>query len=590
MQRVLRRRPSLLHAACPALAAMLVVVLVGVPAGGVSSALGQATVTNACLANTTATYTDLQWTLSGHATPSTTTLGSGQVTAVDGAVNVTIPSALLVAGYDFGLLEDGPNVVPVNVWVARQATNVDIGGGVRGTKVRVDRVSINATTVITDPDGVRSSGDESSSALAIDEPLPDFTVVPLGGDVVFSQAAGHSIPTLPAGPAGNDSTQPAGSLFASVALADGSVHVNFDCSPGTTIPTSGVADTPGTAFTPAPPTPFETVAVATPPSPPTCTAEAATVLLGQPVRIDLTDNCTDVNDSAGGAGPLVFTVGTPSLGSLVATSAAGVYTYTAPAIDPGGSVTIPFTATDTSGLVSASQDISITILDTNCDAATTPCDLSEVVVQAVTGSVMTMDTVTDQVALTPLVLNGKAQVATGAIHPITITNARGSAAGWTITAYATDFGAVGAPTFSPLPGVTVPVCSNAGAGPSIADPDVAAAVNSDRLCIPGDNLGWSPVATVAHDPIPGDVAQILAGSPSASSPEGWLAALVAAGNRNDPGVGVDGLGGLRGARTLCSAPVNHSGGIFTCNATLFLGVPASSAAGVYSGSLVLTLT
>jgi hypothetical protein len=75
----------------------------------------------------------------------------------------------------------------------------------------------------------------------------------------------------------------------------------------------------------------------------------------------------------------------------------------------------------------------------------------------------------------------------------------------------------------------------------------------------------------------------------APTPADWLAALVAAGNIHDPAVGVDGLGGLLGSKTLCSAPVNHSGGTFTCNASLYLGVPASAGAGQYTGGIVLTL-
>ena len=140
--------------------------------------------------------------------------------------------------------------------------------------------------------------------------------------------------------------------------------------------------------------------------------------------------------------------------------------------------------------------------------------------------------------------------------------------------------------------MTVALCSNAGAGPFIANPALAATVASNRLCIPGDNLGWTPSAAIIHNDIPGDVAKVTAGAASATSPADWLAQLVAAGNTNDPGVGVDGLGGLGGgpgAKTLCSAPVNQSGGTFTCNASLYLGVPASAGAGVYTGGIVLTL-
>ena len=35
--------------------------------------------------------------------------------------------------------------------------------------------------------------------------------------------------------------------------------------------------------------------------------------------------------------------------------------------------------------------------------------------------------------------------------------------------------------------------------------------------------------------------------------------------------------------------INQSGGTFTCNAALYVGVPASAGEGVYGGGLVLTL-
>jgi hypothetical protein len=287
-------------------------------------------------------------------------------------------------------------------------------------------------------------------------------------------------------------------------------------------------------------------------------------------------------------------VGTPSAGTLVATATAGVYSYTAPATDPGP-VVFTFTATDKGvpALTSAPANIAITVLANQCNATDVRCDLTQIVVQPVVGTTMTMDKVPGFVVMSPVVLNGKEQVSTGALNTITVTNARGTAAGWSVTAYATDIGAAGARTFTPLPGVTVPLCSLAGAAPLLNTPAQPAGISSDRLCIPGDNLGWTPAAAVAHNDIPGDVAQVAAGAPSAADPASWLAALVKAGNTADPGVGVDGLGGLLGGatgpKTLCSAPVNHAGGTFTCDAALYLGVPASAGAGQYTGGIVLTL-
>jgi hypothetical protein len=320
--------------------------------------------------------------------------------------------------------------------------------------------------------------------------------------------------------------------------------------------------------------------------------------VGQATTIDLTNACSDVNEGQAGGSPFTFTPGAVSSGTLVP-GAANQFTYTAPAVDPGAPVVISFTATDVTGLTSAPATITITVLADQCAATSASCNLQEIVVQPVVGTTMTMDKVKGLVVMSAVALNGKPQVSTGAVNAITVTNARGTAAGWSVTAYVTDLGVPGSPSvLVPTVGVTVPLCSNAGAGPFIANPALAATIASDRLCIPGDNLGWTPAAAISHSPIPGDVAQVAPGTASATATltqtdaQVWLAALIAAGNAKDPAVGVDGLGSLGGAdggKTLCSAPVNHSGGTFICTASLYLGVPASAAAGNYTGGLVITL-
>ena len=178
--------------------------------------------------------------------------------------------------------------------------------------------------------------------------------------------------------------------------------------------------------------------------------------------------------------------------------------------------------------------------------------------------------------MTPVVLNGNAQVSNGNMQPIVVTNARGTAAGWSVTGYVTDLGAPGAPTFSPLPGVTIAACSAEGSFGALSAPN--------RLCIPGDNMGWAPNAQVTHDVIFGDVASVNAGPADAADAASWLAQLIAAN-----GSRVDGIGGLQEPNLLCSANTNTSGGTFQCDASLFLGVPASAGAGTYTGGLVLTL-
>ena len=567
---------------------LLAGVGVGVTSGAVSAAPGTSTTTNACFSNATATYSDLNWTLTGTATPGTATLGAGTVTLAGGTVSVNVPATLLVAGYNLGLLTVGSNVIPTTAFVARQATNV-VGQGASGTLVRIDNFTTSATTVISDPNGIPGSGDETATPLSVNQPLPDWIVTPLGGNIAFSQGAPGTLGSVPGVGVGGAAVVAAGSLYVSASVAGGLIKANFDCAPGVTIPTTGVAGTSGTTFTPATAVPFENVTVVAPPTAPVCTGVTTSVGVGQSATVDLTTACTDVNQAQGGGSPFVFTIGAVSAGTLTPTATNGVFTYAAPAVDPGAPVVIPFTATDTTLLVSNSANITATILANQCDATAASCNLTQIVVQPVIGTTMTMSKVAGVVVMSPVILNGQAQVSTGAINALTVTNARGSAAPWSVTAYATDIGATGTPNFSPLPGVTVPLCSNAGAGPFIANPVLAATIAADRLCIPGDNLGWTPAAVVSQSLIPGDVAQVVPGTPSAATPAAWLAALILAGNTLDPARGVDGLGGLLSSKTLCSAPLNHSGGTFTCNASLYLGVPASAGAGTYTGGLVITL-
>ena len=554
---------------------------------GISPAsAGSQTTTNACLSNATATYSDLDWTLTGNGAPDPITLGSGDITLSGSTIQVNIPATLLVAGYNLGLLNLGSNNIPTIVYVARQATNVDIGGAVSGTKVQVDNFNITATTTITDTDGVPGTGDEGATPLAVNEPLPDMVVTPMGGNVAFSQGPNGSLPLLAPGVAGTGSVQPNGSIFASASVAGGLIRANFDCFPGNAdiVPPATSAAT----FTPASSvTPFETVAVNAPPTAPVCVNESTSVGVTQSTVINLNNNCTDVNEDQGGGSPFTFTVDDSLLAGTLVEDSPGVYTYTAPAADPGAPDVFTFTATDTTTLVSNTAEVSITILANQCDATADDCSLTEIIVQPVVGTTMTLDKTPGLVIMSPVVLNGDAQVSTGALQELTVTNARGSAAGWSLSAYTTDLGAPGGPTIdlTPLgrPGVVIPACSARGGANILVPADPA---GFDRLCIPGDNLGWEPSASIAHDIIHGDVADVDAGPAHATDAADWRTQLTAA---NSNLLTENGLGGLTEVNVLCSAADEVSGGTFDCNADLFLGVPASAGAGTYTGGIVLTL-
>jgi hypothetical protein len=142
-------------------------------------------------------------------------------------------------------------------------------------------------------------------------------------------------------------------------------------------------------------------------------------------------------------------------------------------------------------------------------------------------------------------LNGQPQKACGNLSQVTVVNARGSEAGWTLSGQLTgDF-------LDPV----APVGSSCDAS-----------ANYNLHCIPGDNLDWTPAAAVAHTVVAGDVAHVTAG-------------------------GVTTTGLHDSAQTLCGAATTTSGGTFHCDAALAVTVPASAfAPGADGFRATLTLT
>lgn len=539
-----RRRGAVLAAV--GLAAGLVPVLLGAS----PASAGTVTTSMSCTNTAQAGTSSLPNTVAGLATPNPATIGD-TLTLAGATFSIDVPPTVLLAGYGLGLLSTGVNSIPADVIVSLSASNTS-----EGTQA-LPSVSVLGVTTITDPTpAAKTSGDETATPLAVSATLPTSTWSTTGGNAAFSIASSST--TALVGPGGI-------------------IAVNFSCVPGTPGPAGCELTVPDTCTTtiPVPALPFDTVTVVAPPTAPVCTNESTSVGVTQSVPVNLVDNCTDVN---GDIDLTTFTLTAPSVGSI--TGSNGVYTYTAPASDPGAPVTMTFTVADSGGLVSNVGTLSITILANSCDATSAACSLTEIVVQPVIGTTMTLDKVAGLVVMSPVVLNGQAQVSNGTLQDLTVTNARGTAAGWTLSGFVTDLGAPGSPTITLPTGQTIAACSNAGSlGGALGGGNVP-----DRLCIPGDNMGWSPTAAIAHDVIAGDVAQVAAGPADAASGADWLTQLVAAG-----AAGADGIGGLSEVNVLCSSPLNHSGGTFACDASLFLGVPASAGAGTYTGGLVLTL-
>ncbi|WP_051799591.1 HtaA domain-containing protein [Catenuloplanes japonicus] len=150
---------------------------------------------------------------------------------------------------------------------------------------------------------------------------------------------------------------------------------------------------------------------------------------------------------------------------------------------------------------------------------------------AVTGGALTLAASGTSVALSAATPGA---TATGSLNPVTVSDLRGTNAGWDLVGQVTDF-------------------TSTGGG-----------------VIPADNLGWTPTASVVT---------------SSLKAAGGVTAAVSPGSPAAPGAG----SGLGASRALCKAAAGSSLGSSTCGAALSLGVPESSAAGSYAAVLTLTL-
>ncbi len=644
----LKRRISVVAA----LALVAGVLALGAATTPVSAA--SSTNTNSCSNNATGTFTDIPITLTGEATPDPATLGVDTVTLsgpgdIDPATGLPFaqatygaffPAAVLVAGYNLGFLVEGVNVIPADANVTLEASNSTEGSQTVGP------IATTGTTTITDPDGTPGTGDETATDLSVIIPLPDTTWTPAAGGPMEFRDGGATITALVAG---------------------GLISVTFNCrGAGTTSTPAGcVADpaTDCTGFTPDPRPagtgiPFETITVIAPPAPPVCSNGSLTVGLNQSATIDLNTLCSDQN---GDLDPTSYTLVTPAGNGLVTIDAAGIATYDS-TTDPGAAGdSFQFTVSDLGGNGPSNvATVQVTVLANTCDATSAPCSLSQVVLFNVAGTTMTFtqandfcdttgevngfDPVTGHPIVLPgalgcqnvglagfplgaIVLDGNPQVATGSLNDLTVTNARGTAAGWTVTAYSTDYGNALSPVLDfdgPGPAPEVPVCSVDAVALAAAAGAPAGTGEPDRNCISGNNMGYAPYAEIDHVQIPGDVATVTSGAASAADAAAWLVELscagqdIEAGYLTDPdpavwdgatdtttgvltcfngGTNGDGLVGYTGnpavgapQSLICSAATDVSGGTFGCDADLWLGVPASAGAGTYAGSIILTLT
>jgi hypothetical protein len=171
-----------------------------------------------------------------------------------------------------------------------------------------------------------------------------------------------------------------------------------------------------------------------------------------------------------------------------------------------------------------------------------PADLPTISMEQAGGTVVLGPPEDDE----PVRLDGSPLVVVGSTQQVMVTEDRDDGAPWVLTASVSDFTTDG----------------YEGACPA-GEPD-----QHDRRCIPGDNLGWLPDATVAWPLVAAP--EVRAGSPIAPGAE--------------PGTG---LGSQQ--RLLCGSAGIGAPGTYACGAGLALLVPGSASAGTYQATLTITL-
>jgi hypothetical protein len=215
-----------------AVVALLALAVAGVFVLPTSSAsAGSATTSNACANSVTANFSQIEVTTSGD--DGLTTVAPGGATTTDNLMqSAAIPGDIFVAGYNLGLLQQGENNIPANVRSTIEATNTVQGSQntntVGGTP---PNGSVVVTTVITDPDGVPGTGDETATDASFTVTYDDLNwTAGASGTIDYRQ---QSIATAPPTAANN-------TLLIN-ALVGGVFNVQFRCAPGTvTGPDPGV--------------------------------------------------------------------------------------------------------------------------------------------------------------------------------------------------------------------------------------------------------------------------------------------------------------------------------------------------------------
>jgi len=393
---------------------------------------------------------------------------------------------------------------------------------------------------------------------------------------------------------------------ANIELAGNAVPANIEGYP-TSSTYGGCASNCTTSELPAVvPSVIASVTVNAPAAAPDLQNQTASVSNGQCVTINALAGATEQSDTPNPASVTVSTAPT-SPGTATANSN-GTITFCTGSGNTLTTNSFKFTAAGTtSNLVSQPATATISIAFNSCSAGTGntsgstgslgTCSLNQEVVLPVTSgqivlsqaSGLPIDYLGSSICAgetTPgITLNGNEQAACGALSPLTVTNATGLDAGWTLQAQVSDF--------------------NDPADPSLTCNTVATYSNH---CIPGGNLALplGGASAVAQSIVPGDTAQVTSGAavaaftPVAPATSTNLVLQGAAVQPNPVVEPAPNAGLEKAPVTVCSTASGQSGGTFICGAALELLVPASIAepagsayaggAAAYQATMTITLS
>ena len=326
------------------------------------------------------------------------------------------------------------------------------------------------------------------------------------------------VPVLASGNPSQTVTFDMGSLNWTTTPGTGTGPWTSTLTAGNLIPTFlGATQTP--TCTPSGTDLIESMSTVSPPEDPTVVDQAATVSSGQGTTINALNGSGDVGDNINPASVAIISgpshgTATPNANGTVSyqnngdSSATDSFTFQV----QNDTQSDPTTPAPNGGLSNIAT-VNISISFNTCSAGNgnagggsggtlNSCSLHQLIVlpvepgniQLAQNGGLPVDELGSAICAaqpTPgITLNGKEQLACGALSPITVTNATGLDTGWQVTGQTTDF----------------------------LDPADAVGTKCDtpatysNHCIPGDNLTWQPAAGVAHGIVPGDTAQIAPGT------------------------------------------------------------------------------